>query len=110
MDDDYNPDIITLSDDDGQEYQFEVLDAIETDEGRYVALMPMYDDPEDAVQDSGELIVLRAYEEDGENYFESIEDDDEYGSDVDFDDPDAPEDPDELDDLDYEDDEDSDED
>ena len=29
--DDYNPDIVTLSDDDGKEYTFEVLDAIETD-------------------------------------------------------------------------------
>ena len=34
--DEYNPDIVTLSDDDGKEYTFEVLDAIETDTGRYL--------------------------------------------------------------------------
>ena len=35
--DEYDPDIVTLSDDDGKEYTFEVLDAIETDTGRYLA-------------------------------------------------------------------------
>ena len=30
MNNEYNPDLITLSDDDGKEYTFEVLDAIET--------------------------------------------------------------------------------
>ena len=29
----YNPDLVTLADDDGKEYTFEVLDAIETDMG-----------------------------------------------------------------------------
>ena len=30
----YNPDLINLTDDDGKEYNFEVLDAIETDTNR----------------------------------------------------------------------------
>ena len=41
--DDYNPDIVTLSDDNGKEYTFEVLDAIETDMGRYLAMLPIYE-------------------------------------------------------------------
>ena len=80
MSDEYNPDIVTLSDDDGKEYSFEVLDAVETDDARYVALLPVYDDPEDFVGDSGELVILRVVEEDGEDFFEEIEDDDEYDS------------------------------
>ena len=40
MAEEYNPDIITLEDDDGKEYTFEVLDRIETDEARYIALLP----------------------------------------------------------------------
>ncbi len=40
--DEYNPDIVTLSDDDGKEYTFEVLDAIETETGRYLAMLPIY--------------------------------------------------------------------
>ena len=75
---DYNPDIVTLQDDDGKEYTFEVLDAIETDEGRYLALLPVYDDPQQQLDDSGELVVVKAEEENGEEYFTDIEDDDEY--------------------------------
>ncbi len=78
MDNEYNPDIISLSDDSGKEYNFEVLDAIETDTGRYVALLPVYDDPDKMLEDTGELVVLKEIEEEDENYFEEIEDDDEY--------------------------------
>lgn len=74
----YNPDIITLSDDDGKEYTFEVLDAIEDDENRYLALLPMYSDPKAMLDDSGELVIVKVAEEDGEEYFTEIEDDDEY--------------------------------
>ncbi len=75
---DYNPDLITLSDDDGKEYNFEVLDAIETDTDRYLALLPVYDDPQKMLDDSGELVIVKVLEEDGEEYFTEIEDDDEY--------------------------------
>lgn len=78
MQEEYNPDLVTLSDDQGNEYNFEVLDAVETDEGRYLALLPVYDKPEDMVDDSGELVVLKVFEENGEEYYEEIENDDEY--------------------------------
>lgn len=78
MQKEYNPDIITLEDDDGVEYTFEVLDRIETDEARYVALLPVYDDPQKMLDDSGELVILKVNEENGEEFFEDIEDDDEY--------------------------------
>ncbi|MCQ2449073.1 MAG: DUF1292 domain-containing protein [Clostridia bacterium] len=74
----YNPDIITLSDDSGTEYTFEVLDAIETDTDRYLALLPIYDDPQKMLDDSGELVIVKVAEEDGEEFFAEIEDDDEY--------------------------------
>lgn len=74
----YNPDLITLTDDDGKEYTFEVLDAIETDEARYLALLPQYSDPQAMLDDSGELVIVKVGEEDGEEYFYEIEDDDEY--------------------------------
>lgn len=74
----YNPDLITLTDDDGKEFSFEVLDAIETDEGRYLAMLPTYDDPKKMLDDSGELVIVKVLEEDGEEYYTEIEDDDEY--------------------------------
>ena len=74
----YNPDIVTLMDDSGKEYTFEVLDAIETDMGRYLALLPTFEDPKDMLDDSGELVIVKVGEENGEEYFFEIEDDDEY--------------------------------
>jgi len=75
---DYNPDLITLTDDEGKEYNFEVLDAIETDTARYLALLPQYDDPKAMLDDSGELVIVKVVEENGEEFFCEIEDDDEY--------------------------------
>ncbi|MBE6809524.1 MAG: DUF1292 domain-containing protein [Ruminococcaceae bacterium] len=74
----YNPDIVSLVDDEGKEYNFEVLDAIETDEARYLALLPVYDDPKAMLDDSGELVIVKVGEDDGEEYFYEIENDDEY--------------------------------
>ncbi len=74
----YNPDLISLQNDEGKEYNFEVLDAIETDTGRYLALLPTFDDPQALLDDSGELVIVKVMEEDGEEYYCEIEDDDEY--------------------------------
>ncbi len=75
---DYDPDIITLSDDDGKEYTFEVLDVLEDEDNRYLALLPTFEDQKKMLEDSGELVIVKVMEEDGEEYFCEIEDDDEY--------------------------------
>ena len=75
---DYNPDLISLTDENGKEYNFEVIDAIETDTGRYLAMLPTYDDPQKMLDDSGELVIVKVGEEDGEEYYYEIEDDNEY--------------------------------
>lgn len=74
----YNPDIITLTDDEGNEYTFEVLDAVETDDSRYLALLPVHSDPQAFLDDSGELVIVKVEEENGEEFFSEIEDDEEY--------------------------------
>ena len=75
MDDSYNPDIVSVVDEDGVEHIFEELDRIETDEGRYVALLPVYDDAEDIIDDDGEIIILQVEEEvNGDTYLCPIED------------------------------------
>lgn len=71
----YGPDLVSVIDDEGNQHQFEVLDAIETDEGRYVALVPVLD-PAEAVEDDGELIILEVANENGEDLLVPIEDDD----------------------------------
>ncbi len=78
MAEEYGPDIVSVVDEDGIEHTFEELDRIETDEARYVALTPVYDEAQDILDDDGELIILRVVEEDGETYLEPIEDDAEF--------------------------------
>lgn len=75
---DYNPDIYTLVDEEGKEQSFELLDVMEIDDQRYFALLPYFDDPGEAVEDSGELVVLKAEVVDGEEMMATIDDDEEY--------------------------------
>ncbi|MBQ3562143.1 MAG: DUF1292 domain-containing protein [Clostridia bacterium] len=75
----FGNDIITLTDDDGKNYQFEIVDAIETDDGRYLAMIPYFANPKEKLDDSGELVIVKVFEdENGDEYFEDIPDDDEY--------------------------------
>lgn len=78
MAEEYNPDIITVVDEKGVEHTFEELDRIETDDGKYIALTPVYDEAEEIIEDSGELIVLKVEDENGETYLAPIEDDNEF--------------------------------
>ncbi len=71
----YNPDLISVVDEEGVAHTFEELDRIETDEGRFVALLPVYEDAEEIIDNDGELIILSVVEDaDGETYLEPIED------------------------------------
>ena len=75
INEEYNPDIVSVVDENGEEHVFEELDRIETDDGRFLALLPVYDDAEEILDDSGELIILSVVEDaDGETYLEPIED------------------------------------
>ena len=73
-DNEFSADLITLVDDEGVQHEFEVLDAIETDDGRYCALLPyLGDDAEDAAEES-EYYILQVIEEDGEEELVEVED------------------------------------
>ena len=72
----YNPDLVTVIDEEGTEHTFEELDRIETDEGRFIALIPAFDDSEEIIDSDGELIILEVSEdENGDNILSPIEDD-----------------------------------
>ena len=75
----YNPDILTIVDDeDGTEHTFEVLDELEEDGRRYLALLPVYEEDGDMIDDPGELVILKVEEDGEEEVLITIEDDDEY--------------------------------
>lgn len=76
----YNPDIYTLTDEEGVEQVFELLDVMEHKDQRYFALTPFYENPEDALDDEADLIILKSeFDEDEQaELMISIDDDDEY--------------------------------
>lgn len=76
----YNPDIITVTDDDGTEHIFEELDRIESDDNkRYVALLPVYDDAEEILEGDGDIIILEVIEDEtGETFLQQIADEEKF--------------------------------
>ena len=76
--DEYTPDIVSVIDEDGKEHIFEELDRIETDSGKYVALLPLPENPDSITEDDNELIILKVEDNNGEIYLSPIEDDNEF--------------------------------
>ena len=74
----YEPDILSVTDDNGNEILFELLERYETEDNVYVAITEYHDDAEEIVEADFEVIILKVVAEDGEEYLAEIEDEDEY--------------------------------
>lgn len=75
----YEPDIISVNDEDGNEILFELLERYETDNDVYVAITEYRDDDEDIVEADFEVIILKVVTDDnGDEYLEEIQDEMEY--------------------------------
>ena len=75
------PDILTLEDEAGQEHVFEVIDAVDFEDRRYLAVVPYIETEEDAeaaLAEDADLIIMRVGEEDGEEFLDIVEDDEEF--------------------------------
>ena len=72
------PDIYTLVDEEGNEQAFELLDVMELEDDRYFALIPYYENPEESLEDDGDLVILKSEMVDDEEMMATIEDDEEY--------------------------------
>lgn len=73
MENDFAPDLITLLDEEDNEYNFEIIGIIEDERGKFYALYPVFENAEDAVNDSGEYYIMEAVEEDGEEQLVTLE-------------------------------------
>ena len=71
MADQYGSDFITIVDEDGTEYELEVLSTLEYDGSTYMAVIPAGDSLEDMEL---EVSILKSVEEDGEPILCAIED------------------------------------
>lgn len=74
----YNPEIFTLTDEEGNEHEFELMDVMELDGTTYYALVPYTEDPEAALAEDTELVILKGGEEDGVDFLTTIDNDEEY--------------------------------
>ncbi len=68
-------DYFTLTDEDGNEIEFEMIAQCEKDGNKYFAMIPVEEDQKE--DDICEYIVLKLTEEDGEEFFVTVDDDDE---------------------------------
>lgn len=72
--DQYGSDFITIVDDDGNEYELEVLSELEYNGNTYLAVIPAAGSQEELQL---EVSILKSTEEDGENILAAIEDENE---------------------------------
>ena len=75
-DEEYDPEIYTLTDEEGNELHFALLGTLEHNGETYKALIPVNEDGE---EESSEYVILKcSVDENGEDILETIEDDDEF--------------------------------
>lgn len=75
-DEEFVTDLITLLDDEGTEHEFELVDTLDLNDERYVALVAAEDDEES--EDDGELVILKSVMDGDEEFLEAIEDEAEF--------------------------------
>ena len=74
MSEDFGPNFITLTDEDGNEIELEHLDTVEYNGQTYMAFLPA----EMSLEDAYELFILKVeLEDDGEEVLVSLDDEDE---------------------------------
>ncbi len=74
----YEPDILSVSDDNGNEILFELLERYETDDNVYVAITRYYETDEEIIDGDYEVIILKVENDNGEEYLVEIDDELEY--------------------------------
>ena len=73
MEDQYGSDFMTIVDEDGTEFELEVLSTLEYNGFTYLAVIPAGAEEEEDL----EVSILKSVEEDGEPILSAIEDEDE---------------------------------
>lgn len=73
---DYEDSLIDITDENGNTIKCELYDIIEFEDKQYAVLAEV--DETDEVNEEPELVIMRYSEEDGNSYFETILDDDEF--------------------------------
>ena len=78
MSEEFGPNFITLTDDDGNDIELEYVDALELDGQTYMAFFPVVEDDadEEAAEEYG-LVILKSVMENGEELLSTLDSDEE---------------------------------
>lgn len=72
----YQPDLFTLEDEDGNEETFELIDVVKEEDTTYYALIPQQSDP-DNLEEDDYFVILKQDDNDPDGMLVSIEDESE---------------------------------
>ena len=74
MSEDFGANFITLTDDEGNEFELEYVDALEKDGVTYMAFFPALENEEDAESEDYGLVILKSVMENGEEMLATVDD------------------------------------
>ncbi|MBQ5799230.1 MAG: DUF1292 domain-containing protein [Oscillospiraceae bacterium] len=77
MNEEYGPNFVTLTDDEGNDVELEYVDALELDGVTYMAFFPVVEEGEEENEDEYGLVILKSEMVNGEEMLATIEDEDE---------------------------------
>ena len=73
---DFGNDFYVLEDEQGNEVEYEMIDALEMDDKKYVALLPAIQEDDDVLEEDYQIVILRLDEE--EEFLYTIDDEEEF--------------------------------
>ena len=78
MQDEFGPNFVTITDEDGNDIELEYVDALEYNGQVYMAFFPVLEDGEDEMdsEDFG-LVILKSLTENGEEFLSTLDSDEE---------------------------------
>ena len=79
MSEEYGPNFVTLTDEEGNDIELEYIDALEHNGTTYMAFFPVVEEGEEENEDEYGLIILKSETVDGEEMLANVVDDDDLG-------------------------------
>ena len=77
MPEDFGPNFITLTDDEGNDIELEYVDALEHKGVTYMAFFPAVEDADAAEAEDYGLVILKSVTENGEEFLSTLDSDEE---------------------------------
>ena len=79
MSEEFGPDFITVTDEDGNDIELELLDVLEHKGQTYMAFFPAVPEDEEADEESDEygMVILKSITENGEDFLSTLDSDEE---------------------------------